>query len=771
MGGADDQDQDQDHDHPADHDYPTDVDEGGVTELVVHGVGGSGPAEVLDDPEARQVTGSKLAGIWRGRDAQPSGRHREVYSWGGLTSRSWATALWFLLLPFAFVNTAGWMAHGTGRQVRFQQATVRIIALCVTATYLLFLTHVLVDQAAWQCLAVANCRAQPFWHALQLQGRPYLAVAVAALLPALLVLLLHVGTSPNRRWEAGDGSAGENDRPGHRDLARAELTDPGFWEGGAYSTRHRTVHTCSALLLLTLVLLRTARTGGRATGLLTVLELLTVLGLLLFTAAALGDRPRARLAGGRISRRVSCTSTTMLLAGAMLVCAVQPSSRRHGATGISGAAIGMPDLLELFNLLLLVLYTAGLALLAGAWRAKGSAGQRGLPRLPPAFTTVAVSSGLLFAIWSGVALSAAHWLSPPGPADGGAATQVGILPGSEVLARYSIDGMVLLVLWFGVVWYWHRLRHPVDLTEELDHWERRTPGLRLRAPAPHPESPRGLWLAEVLRRKRNGELLLRRMEGLTSGAAVLLAASAVTFGICYLLAWTDGPKPDPTTVWAGLPAPSAALAGAILVLGPVLLLLLVRESLADQNTRRVVGIVWDVATFWPRAFHPYAPPSYAEQAVPQLAERVRHLTSQGGSVVLLGHSQGAVIVTATVARLAGTAPETGARLSVVTYGNPVPRLYRRWFPRHLADHLTAARLRAFPTPPSWHNFHRATDPFGGQRLTTPGITDVWLPDPPTAERRPGSELPVIRGHHHRGYVRQSAFAARLDRETTRLNGP
>ncbi|MGW2395119.1 PE-PPE domain-containing protein [Kitasatospora sp. NPDC001664] len=754
-----------------DHDYPTDVDEGGVTELVVHGVGGSGPAEVLDDPEARQVTGSKLAGIWRGRDARPSGRHREVYSWGGLTSRSWATALWFLLLPFAFVNTAGWMAHGGPRQVRFQQAMVRIIALCVTATYLLFLTHVLVDQAAWQCLAVANCRAQPFWHALQLQDRPYVAVAVAALLPALLVLLLHVGTSPNRRWEAGDGTGGENDRPAHRDLARAELTDPGFWEGGAYSTRHRTVHTCSALLLLTLVVLRTARTGGRATGLLTALELLTVLGLLLFAAAALGDRPRAWLAGGRISRRVACTSTTVLLAAAMLLCAVQPSSRREGAAGVSGAAIGTPDLLELFNLLLLVLYAAGAAMLFCAWWAKRSAGQRGLPRLPPSFTTVAVSSGLLFAIWSGVALSAAHWLSPPGEKGAAAVTQVQILPGSEVLARYSIDGMVLLTAWFGLVWFWHRLRHPVGLDDELDLWEQRGPALRLRAPAPHPESPRGLWLAEVLRRKRNGELLLRRMEGLTSGAAVLLGASAIAFGISYGLAWTGGPKPDPTRIWTGLPAPSAALAGTILVLGPVLLLLLVRQSLADQNTRRVVGIVWDVATFWPRAFHPYAPPSYAEQAVPQLAERVRHLTSRGGSVVLLGHSQGAVIVTATVARLAGTAPETGARLSVVTYGNPVPRLYRRWFPRHLADAATAARLTRFPTPPTWANFHRATDPFGGQPLTTPGITDVWLPDPPTAERRPGSDLPVIRGHHHRGYVRQSEFSTHLDAETTRLTDP
>ncbi|GAA2998598.1 hypothetical protein GCM10020229_08750 [Kitasatospora albolonga] len=526
------------------------------------------------------------------------------------------------------------------------------------------------------------------------------------------------------------------------------------------------MHTCSALLLLTLVVLRTARTGGRATGLLTALELLTVLGLLLFAAAALGDRPRAWLAGGRISRRVACASTTVLLGAAMLLCAVQPSSRREGAAGVSGAAIGTPDLLELFNLLLLVLYAAGAAMLFCAWWAKRSAGQRGLPRLPPSFTTVAVSSGLLFAIWSGVALSAAHWLSPPGEKGAAAVTQVQILPGSEVLARYSIDGMVLLTAWFGLVWFWHRLRHPVGLDDELDLWEQRGPALRLRAPAPHPESPRGLWLAEVLRRKRNGELLLRRMEGLTSGAAVLLGASAIAFGISYGLAWTGGPKPDPTRIWTGLPAPSAALAGTILVLGPVLLLL---WSVSPWPTRTPAGWSASSGTSPPSGRGPSTRtrrPATRSRRCPQLAERVRHLTSRGGSVVLLGHSQGAVIVTATVARLAGTAPETGARLSVVTYGKPrapalppvVPpppgrRRDRRPadplpHPAHLGQLPPRHRPLRWPAPhhPRHHRrlaprpAHRrnaapaATSPSSG--ATTTAATSASPSSPPTSTTRP-----------------------------------
>ncbi|MFJ9517363.1 PE-PPE domain-containing protein [Kitasatospora sp. NPDC101801] len=151
--------------------------------------------------------------------------------------------------------------------------------------------------------------------------------------------------------------------------------------------------------------------------------------------------------------------------------------------------------------------------------------------------------------------------------------------------------------------------------------------------------------------------------------------------------------------------------------------------------------------------------------MPQLTERVRHLTERGGAVILLGHSQGAVIVTATVTQLAATAPESAASLSVVTYGHPVPRLYGRWSPTCLHAPLPDGRPAL-----AWANFHRSTDSFGGQRLDEPGSTDHWLADPPTALRQPGSERPVIRGHHHRGYVHQSELATHLATEIRRLSG-
>src|SRR4030095_10178298 len=44
------------------------VSENGVTEIVVHGVGGSTPAAMLDDTTVRQITGDPTAGVVGGAD-------------------------------------------------------------------------------------------------------------------------------------------------------------------------------------------------------------------------------------------------------------------------------------------------------------------------------------------------------------------------------------------------------------------------------------------------------------------------------------------------------------------------------------------------------------------------------------------------------------------------------------------------------------------------------------------------------------------------------
>jgi hypothetical protein len=273
--------------------------------------------------------------------------------------------------------------------------------------------------------------------------------------------------------------------------------------------------------------------------------------------------------------------------------------------------------------------------------------------------------------------------------------------------------------------------------------------------------------------------------GLFAGFAALVAASISGW---YAIAPTvdlfgSRPSPQPLPEWlSGNPGITSTLLTAI----PLGAVLLVRRSLRSPQTRRMVGIGWDVATFWPRAFHPLAPPSYAERSVPELETRLRYLLA-GGAVLLGGHSQGAVVCTAAVAQLANLPAEQRRRLSVITYGNPTGHLYMRWFPHYVYPELvdSVRRIEADGTGAQagvrWVNFFRHTDYIGralfsadSRGPTDPAMSasrwaeDVWLPDPPTYWYRSGDGLPRVRGHAHDGYERQSGFATHAEGEVDRL---
>jgi pimeloyl-ACP methyl ester carboxylesterase len=172
------------------------------------------------------------------------------------------------------------------------------------------------------------------------------------------------------------------------------------------------------------------------------------------------------------------------------------------------------------------------------------------------------------------------------------------------------------------------------------------------------------------------------------------------------------------------------------------------------GARRVIGVLWDVGTFWPRAAHPFAPPCYAERVVPQL---LTHVCGREEPVVLAGHSQGSVVAVATIAQL----PEARRReVFLLTFGSQLARLYGRVFPcffapdklRHVATLLTVDG-QGDPDP-RWRNLHRPTDPLGWEAgpLRHLSPIDVRIPDPDALAPSGGRIIdPPIRAHldyHH-----------------------
>ncbi|MGM0351583.1 hypothetical protein ACNFRW_36135, partial [Streptomyces sp. Adlamb9] len=257
----------------------------------------------------------------------------------------------------------------------------------------------------------------------------------------------------------------------------------------------------------------------------------------------------------------------------------------------------------------------------------------------------------------------------------------------------------------------------------------------------------------------------RAMAALTDRAplvlTVLSAAALVLGGGALAGALVSGRSPDGAAggtaaavqIAAGI---SQGLGSWLVGLGFLLFVTWGRRAYKDRGARRTVGILWDVGTFWPRAAHPFAPPCYAERAVPDLTWRMATWTeATGGRLVLSGHSQGSVLAAAAAWQLT---PATRARIALLTYGSPLERLYGRWFPAHFGPAALAGLHRDVAC---WHNLYRRTDPIGGPvRLPADGQPPVDRPplrDPLTYGRTPEHPLPTpILGHSC--YQSDPAFA-------------
>jgi hypothetical protein len=196
---------------------------------------------------------------------------------------------------------------------------------------------------------------------------------------------------------------------------------------------------------------------------------------------------------------------------------------------------------------------------------------------------------------------------------------------------------------------------------------------------------------------------------------------------------------------------------------PVLVVLLLRRGWTNLASRRRIGVLWDVSTFWPRAYHPLAPPSYAERAVPELQRRLWRLHTSGGRVVVCAHSQGTIIAAAALMQ-PDNLPDKGL-FSLVTFGSPLRTLYGWAFPAYFGDRV----LRGLQSRvKDWRNFAYETDYIGGVALDPliPSKVDAVLPDPDTCWYIYGQPQPLAR--RHTGYWDDPAMWQTVDEIAAKL---
>jgi hypothetical protein len=271
---------------------------GCALELLVHGVGGTTPERMLDDPRTVRITGDDTAAVFRRADdidaETRSGKRRgtpvpEAYVWCNLTSGNGARALWLLLLPFMVVNLAHWMRPGTPgrpRTVRLYGLLVRLVGLALTVLLVAAACEVALDLTAWQCAGTRACAARHSWLGFLSPtadgwwSAPGRRLVLAALVPAALTGLLWY--MAHRTWSAYESQQPmSRDPEPEEDTGSGSLGRPGFWYGRRLVARLRAAHTAAGLLTVAAAIAAPTSAFDRRPGGPAVLD---VLGWLLHAA-------------------------------------------------------------------------------------------------------------------------------------------------------------------------------------------------------------------------------------------------------------------------------------------------------------------------------------------------------------------------------------------------------------------------------------------------------------------------------------------------------
>ncbi len=672
-----------------------------VVELRVHGIMGTSAEALVSAVAAVDVAGDGVGRVVRPADRlqrpapgpvlQAEGRSVprvvEGYVWGAMTSGGWAKATWALLFPFSLANMAHWMlppvpsGHRTGRVLAvLNRSLLRLAALLLTALLVSQAAVVSLDLVAAQCLAPgAGCLA---WVPEQARAA-YPVRQVVGLLPVLLaIFVLHRISSI--AWETPDAP---NPPPAPPNLkvglpGRNLVADPD-------TPALRSLHLATALATVALLPLGgpfAAPAAGFARSLWAVALALVGFGVV---AVLLLDDPRGaqprragrwlRLGLGRVVRSALLALGVLVALGAGAVTDPPPA-------GLAGTG---PTVEAIAAALMAVVVLLGLLLVPAALIARRT--WKGLPReLRPwaggwmAAPVLAFGALLGGGFGAGLAISLRKLVG-----DGGIRLPAGYEPVTLLWGAAAVIGVVVAVP-ITVAAVIRVLLLPGRYAEV---------GLLHEGRAADARSAILAWRQAGWQRRNVHRIVLATAGVLVAGTGV--AVSMRVAGVA-LPPWTG---------------PISAL--GILTLGLLVASLLraVYSAAKEPEAGRRLGVIADLASFWPREAHPTVPPCYALKVAPELAARVvEHLKDPSTRVVLTGHSQGSLLVAVTAARLLESLNEPERqRIGIVTAGSQLQWAYPRAFPGVMPHGSLAALAGQLGT--RWRSLARGTDPLGGAVMT------------------------------------------------------
>ncbi|MBG6065484.1 hypothetical protein [Micromonospora ureilytica] len=670
---------------------------GDAVELRVHGVSGVTAERILDHPVVTRVAGDAHAGFFRPRPGSGDaggatpGVVVEAYRWGSLTAGAAVrTASMLLLLPFMLGNLAIWLRPPGRDRWQLLGVLCRLLAGTLTVTFVLAAVGVTLDLVGWQCVPYPGCRA----------SRPYLAwlhavpsgprLALLSVVPLLaLRVVWWIGVRSARAFEGFGSSSAQPPAtdPGDR------LGDAGFWDDERTIGWLRQVHVALGAATLDVSLLAGISRGATPGHL---VQFVAAVGLLVICVVLLSLPVPASAARTRRFLRAlwwTTVAVSVLCLGSAALAGSKPSGSGK-LPGYEGAAAGVVAAQGvLLVLLAVVTYTRHRAV-----RSEGRPFLRGLGT--PIVAAAAVSVGAAFTATlvyrTADALDHGHIPDPIRPDP----SSLGPLEPPVAYWWAALAGLAALLIGAAatsatLLLSRRRRRRLAERIVERDY------------PTVTAESAYRLCqVRETIARSRVteelGPVLIAFLVIASLGLATV-ALDVIGIGPTQLAARLSG-QSGVLAVLAAYVTDAGVWVISLLV---ICLAILGFRSYRSPQTRRVVAILWDLGTFWPRTVHPFAPPCYAARSVPELAKRVTGLAAHG-PVVLSGHSHGSVLAAATILQLP---PSVLSRVSLLTYGSPLRRTYARLYPAYLGPQALCGLGDRIGW--RWRNLWRDTDPVGG----------------------------------------------------------